>query len=90
MQVGGREVDAAPVGVGVVVVQPIRARADDAAVDDEGFEIKRAASILLAGLLDLPTRCRQHAAKPVLEVFEDFQLFAVNEASKPSGKRTRN
>jgi hypothetical protein len=33
-QVGGRAVDAAPVGVGVVVVQSIRARADNAAVDD--------------------------------------------------------
>jgi hypothetical protein len=39
MQVGGSEVNAAPVGVGVVVVQPIRPRADDATVDDENIFI---------------------------------------------------
>ena len=35
LQVGWRKVDAAPVGVGVVVIQPICARAGDAAVDDK-------------------------------------------------------
>lgn len=44
--------------VGFVVVQSIRARADDTdetSVDDDLFEVKRGAYILLAALFNLPT-----------------------------------
>ena len=40
LQFGGRKVNAAPVSVGFVVVQAICTRTDDAAVDDDRFEVE--------------------------------------------------
>jgi len=57
LQVGGREVDAAPVGVGIVVVQSIRAGADDAAVEDELFEVEGRLCIVRA--VKIPTKNRR-------------------------------
>ena len=75
LQLGGREVDAAPVGVGFVVVQPIRARTDDAAVDDERFEIEG---------------CGEPRPSPItqaiLEVFQHFDLRRFQSFLKAVGK----
>jgi hypothetical protein len=68
LQVGGREIDTAPVGVGVVVVQSIRPRAYDASVDDELFQLK--------------ARVRLPIRQLILEVFEDFQLLTGERSLK--------
>jgi len=74
LQVGGGEVDAAPVGVGVVVVQPVGARADDAAVDDELFQLK--------GRLCLHPITLCVISQAIFEVFQDIQLLLCERGFK--------
>jgi hypothetical protein len=60
LQIGGGEVDAAPIGVGIVIVQSVSARTDDAPVNDDGFEFK--------------LRRRFAISQAIFEMFQDFQL----------------
>ena len=73
LKVGRGEVDAAPVGVGFVVVQPICARADDAPVDNQGFQIETA-------------RRRLSIRQPILEVLQNVQLLTRERRFEAVGK----
>lgn len=97
LQIGGREVNAADVGVGACRIQTVGAGADDAAVDDEGVE----AEVRAGGGGRLPfcrnwqgldpdtRRVGDRRSEAVFEVFEDFELVtgeggfeAVGEADE--------
>jgi len=72
LEVGGREINAAVVGVGVVGIQAVRAGADGAAVDDEGFEVKVGGGRAIA--------------EAIFEMFEDVELVAGERGGEAVGK----
>ena len=87
-------------GVGVVVVQSIGARTDDATVDDEGFEVEGGSRLLAFRELDGvsshlgrsadfqigPGRTGVRRAEAVFEMFEDVELVAGERGFKTVGK----
>ena len=72
LQVRGREIDAAPIGVGLVVVQSVSARANDTAINDDGFEIK--------------LRRRFAISQAILEMFQDLELGRVERGFETIGE----
>src|SRR6185312_13795296 len=72
-----REINAASVSVGFIGVEAVRARADDATVNDDGFEIET-----IRGLDGVsPQR-----AEAIFKMFQHLNLFALERGFEAVGE----